>query len=490
MRRTRRIATASGASIGAALAISPAAQAADFTVTNNLDAGAGSLRQAVLDAQVAANPDRILFAPSVTGAITLTTGDLYIDTPIEIVGPGADALTISGNNTSRIFEIQQDLGQNVTISGLHLNDGNSLPDDGGAILVDAPGRVVLSEMQITSSEGDGGGGISAHGSVRVENSTISGNEADGGGGVAAYGGLLRFSSSTVSGNHANDGGGGIAAVYGVMTIENSTISGNTVDPLGNPGIGGGLFLYLETVVTLESATVSGNSAGVGGGGISSFYNLEDPVMHNTIVAGNTATAQPDVSGLPSPNPAAFGASYSLIGSTAGSTINETVPGSNILNQGAALAPLGANGGVSQTQAITESSPAFDAGDPGDFPETDQRGVPRPQFTAPDIGAFELEDTVAPTAKLKPKPKKKLKTGKSKVEVALEFKSDEAGATFECKLKGGKQSLKEYAPCQSPTSYKLESKGGKGKKYTFQVRATDLSGNVGDPAKGKFSVIRK
>src|SRR6266536_6173255 len=50
---------------------------ATFNVINNLDAGAGSLRQAVTDANATAGADTITFNASLTGStITLTTGAL------------------------------------------------------------------------------------------------------------------------------------------------------------------------------------------------------------------------------------------------------------------------------------------------------------------------------------------------------------------------------------------------------------------------------
>jgi len=42
----------------------------------------------------------------------------------------------------------------------------------------------------------------------------------------------------------------------------------------------------------------------------------------------------------------------------------------------------------ETHALLEGSPAIDAGDDKHAPETDQRGVSRPQGDASDIGAFE------------------------------------------------------------------------------------------------------
>jgi hypothetical protein len=53
-----------------------------------------------------------------------------------------------------------------------------------------------------------------------------------------------------------------------------------------------------------------------------------------------------------------------------------------------LGPLADNGGPTPTMALLPGSPAIDAGVPIAGVTTDQRGVARPQGTAPDIGAFE------------------------------------------------------------------------------------------------------
>jgi hypothetical protein len=66
--------------------------------------------------------------------------------------------------------------------------------------------------------------------------------------------------------------------------------------------------------------------------------------------------------------------------TAPSSVNNTDP---------LLGPLGDNGGPTPTMALLPMSPVIDAGDDSVCPPTDQRGVPRPQGLACDIGAFEL-----------------------------------------------------------------------------------------------------
>src|SRR5262249_28748648 len=74
-----------------------------FTVTNLNDAGFGSLRNAIGGANNLAGADVIVFQPGLTGTLTLTSGPLQVTDSVTITGPGAGALTISGNNVSRIF---------------------------------------------------------------------------------------------------------------------------------------------------------------------------------------------------------------------------------------------------------------------------------------------------------------------------------------------------------------------------------------------------
>src|SRR5262249_9746130 len=70
-----------------------------FTVENLADSGAGSLRQAILDANALPGADVIDFAPEARdGTIVLTSGQLSITDDLQIDGPGADRLAVSGND--------------------------------------------------------------------------------------------------------------------------------------------------------------------------------------------------------------------------------------------------------------------------------------------------------------------------------------------------------------------------------------------------------
>ena len=81
-----------------------------LTVTSTQDSGHGSLR-----AEIAASHsgDTIVFSPTLDGkTITLTSGELDLTKDLTIHGPGADDLTISGNDPvwyageyTRVFEV-------------------------------------------------------------------------------------------------------------------------------------------------------------------------------------------------------------------------------------------------------------------------------------------------------------------------------------------------------------------------------------------------
>ena len=90
----------------------------------------GSLRQAILDANSAAGPDTIVFQAAVLGTISLVTPLPVVSNKLEILGPGAAVLTVSGSNAVRVFEIA--VGVTASISGLTVADGRG--GNGGGIL--------------------------------------------------------------------------------------------------------------------------------------------------------------------------------------------------------------------------------------------------------------------------------------------------------------------------------------------------------------------
>ncbi|HEX2736838.1 MAG TPA: hypothetical protein VHP57_01750, partial [Acidimicrobiia bacterium] len=268
---------------GAFVAIAQPAAASQFTVTTVADSGAGSLRQAVLDANANAGPDEIVFDPSIdTQTITLTTGALSVTEELTVTGNGATNTIVDGNGTDRIFIISG-LGA-FMISGAMLQSGVSPSGDGGA--VNSDGAVTIDATVVTdnSAPSDSGGGIAAA-TVTIQNgSVVRANQAgDDGGGVAATSGDVTVTDSTIGGaapsdaNTAGGGGGGVAANGGTATITSSTVSHNTA-----PGNGGGV---RASAVVVAGSTVSNNSNGDQGGGI---YGSDSVAVSASAITGNTA----------------------------------------------------------------------------------------------------------------------------------------------------------------------------------------------------------
>ncbi|MBY6204052.1 IPTL-CTERM sorting domain-containing protein [Halomonas denitrificans] len=242
-----------------------------FTVTDGGDSGPGTLRQAVLDANAAPGPDSIDFDPGLSGStITLTTGEIDITDDLQINGPGAPNLTISGNDDSRIFDIAPSASE-VTISGLTLTEGFAYNEDGGAIHSLASSRLTIADSVITGNQ--------AYAPYYLNRDAHRGGGYGGGngGGVAQFGGELVITGTTVSNNQAKYDGGGVLfnGTYGddLLQIDLSTITGNTAGAFGGvyyggTGFGGGISIdrgnYGGTL-TISNTTIASNSATTGGG---------------------------------------------------------------------------------------------------------------------------------------------------------------------------------------------------------------------------------
>ncbi|WNZ24950.1 DUF4347 domain-containing protein [Leptolyngbya sp. NK1-12] len=242
---------------------------ASFTVSNTNDSGAGSLRQAILDANAAAGADTINV--TTTGMITLTTGELTITDSVSINGNG---ITISGNNASRVFNI---------------DDSNENPDK--TVSLD---RVTITGGRRTLSISLGGGIFSTE-NLTLSNSTISGNSTAAafsgfGAGIYSSSGSLTVSNSTISNNSMSEGINFGAGIYvtGSLTVSNSTISNNSAS--GFSGSGGGIDTTSGSSVSVSNSIISNNSVsgrGGSGGGIASRGSLS---VSNSTISNNSASS--------------------------------------------------------------------------------------------------------------------------------------------------------------------------------------------------------
>lgn len=435
----RQVATGATIAMGATLVATGSAQAATITVSNLNDSGPGSLREAILDAnQNGAGSDDIVFASGLSGTIDVGSTDgsgLYPGTAMNIQGPGAGQVTLRGTSgVDYVVYTGLDFGgyggnpgDPITISGLTITGGDATGKHsanyvrGGGIFNNDAALTVSNSVISNNYAQDDGGGIYSYsqaGSVTVVNSTISGNRAgastDGnayGGGIYSQDSPVVIRNSTVSGNNSGGDGGGIymSSRYTAdpsLTIENSTVANNTAGS-GSSDDGGGVWLCCgdnDQSLTLKSSTITGNRVGGGsgyGGGLVLFGVAASNVhIQSSIIANNHGTIANDI--------------YSEYGGQLGfSLVKElnadstdtgysfTTTGPNLTGVDPQLGGLANNGGPTQTELPSATSPVIDKGNAFGL-NSDQRGVLRPiDFPAipnaadgADIGAVELQPSSA------------------------------------------------------------------------------------------------
>src|SRR5687767_2314161 len=262
-----KTAIGAGAALGATVLFAPSASADQFTVTTLADAPAtappdfnGTLRDALYDANQTLGHDIVSFDPALNGTITLTEGQLRLYEDTEIIGPGRDVITVSGNDQSRVFYMNAFNNQPSVISGLTITGGNSGDGSGGGIFVQYS-NLVLEDVAVTGNEtiSNGGGIFARHAGLEIHDSTISGNTA-GNDQVSADGGGIYFDQA---GKYEYPGD------FGPLEIRDTTISGNTASDDG-----GGIYLYELYQGTIRDSAITGNSAADEGGGIY-LYSVGD-----------------------------------------------------------------------------------------------------------------------------------------------------------------------------------------------------------------------
>ncbi|HMJ36966.1 MAG TPA: choice-of-anchor Q domain-containing protein [Baekduia sp.] len=299
-------------------AVPVASAHASITVANTSDAGAGSLRQAVVDAA----PGETVVLPA--GTYTLTSGELAVAKSVTISGHGtADTIVRAGG----AFRVLHTSGASsaVVISGLTLRDGHvvsSIAQGGGVLNQGA--ALTLSDVAVTNNRADSDGVPGGAGSIAY------------GGGILSETGALTLLRAQVTGNTAtasggdgippngNGGPGSIAEGGGLMssgalTVLDATFSGNAATATGGRGAGtgnggpgsiayaGGVLIApgaLTASVTASSITgnvgdasggahgPAGGTAGAGGtaqgGGVKATVSGSVLTFGNVTVAANIA----------------------------------------------------------------------------------------------------------------------------------------------------------------------------------------------------------
>lgn len=331
-------------------------------VTSTADSGAGTLRDALANV---CPGDTITFNLAGAGphTITLTTGELLVAIDITINNNSGERITVSGNHTSRVFNINS--GKTANIIGLSIAAGNTTGD---------------------------GAGILNDGALTIVNSTLFDNTAGADGGAintTATSTSLTLINTTISGNTAGGSGGGLITLGGTVSIINTTITNNTADS-DNNGQGDGGGIRSHGTVTLKNTILFGN-----------FNEEGDPDIADDGSGIVDATSSFNLIGIAAPRGLTNGINNNQVG---------------VINAG--LGPLADNGGITQTHALLSTSPAMETGSNANLPTDtfdldgdantteslplDQRGsgFPRVADSADadmiqtvDIGAFELHPSI-------------------------------------------------------------------------------------------------
>ncbi len=224
------------------------------TVTNTADSGSGSLRN-TLAATV--NGETITFDRNLNGqTITLTSGELAISGKQLTIDASQlpDRIKISGNNQSRIFNIENQ--SNVSLKHLELLNGRSLNENGGGIRA-YESQMHCANITIRNCISDVDGGALWLNSITgsADRCSFMGNDCIGsGGGIFVIGNTpFTITNSEIAGNRALLGGG-IATFSASPSIINCTIQGNS---------GYGIYAQFNSTPTLRNTIVWGNRNGDG-----------------------------------------------------------------------------------------------------------------------------------------------------------------------------------------------------------------------------------
>jgi predicted outer membrane repeat protein len=296
---------------------------------------------------VARNGDRITF--TVSGVIRLTSGGLVVARNVAILGPGANQLSIDGNQATFVVAVIPQ--KTVSISGLSITNGQyGIYNQQGTLTVsncvvsgnsfaglynDASQSFIGASMTVTTSiiSNTGTGAInvlapplllspsitsgrsSANQSsphvpcacMTITDSVVSNNAENGIYNLSSYAFSNGSESLTVVNSNVSDNGGSgignhVTAGGASATIVSSTVSGNSAGGIftSTGAFGAARVTVTDSTISSNSAyggihggynltvtnsTISGNSAGESGGGI---YSVIGVSIENSTISGNSA----------------------------------------------------------------------------------------------------------------------------------------------------------------------------------------------------------
>lgn len=330
------------------------------------------------------------------GNVTVLSGDLLGDDDVNFVNNGENSYHVIRMVST---ELTGPFTATTVLDGFTVRGGNAVDHVnyalGGGLACIGQGAgnecsPTLSNLIFIDNIAAAGGAIFSNGydegisRPTLYNVTFQGNHSlyDGGAfHITGYTGNIDPTLTNVAfiDNVAENGRGG--AVYirraGHGTLTNITFSGNSaqaggaicIEENGGPG----------SDLTLTNVTFNGNFAFYFGG---AMYNSNSfPQLHNAILWGDEGEWGSEI--------------YNEIATP--TITNSIVQGGcpslatcvNVIDSNPLLGPLQDNGGSALTMMPGSKSPAIDTGAGDVCPDTDQRGISRPQGIACDLGAVEI-----------------------------------------------------------------------------------------------------
>jgi parallel beta-helix repeat protein len=338
--RSNTLALAAALLLGLGLAAS--AGGGTFTVINTADSGAGSLRQAILDANTAAGADTIAF--NIPGS-----GPFLIE-PLTLLPPLAGETTLDGTTQpgyagTPLIELSNFSGAGLRMTGTGSNTirGVCLHNFNAAVQIESndnhlEGCFIGTDPTGTNAPGDGTGvvltagasgnliGGSAAGARNLISGNATGIQSTGGGANVIQGNLI---GTDVTGNATLPNGEGISLtgttgflIGGPNPGEGNVISGNSENGI-HVSVGNG-------------CTIQGNKIGTNAAGTESLanqYGIFSSSAPALVIGGDFSAGQGNlVSG------------NTLDGISIAGSVGTVVKGNTIGTDPAATQPLG-NGGA-------------------------------------------------------------------------------------------------------------------------------------------------
>ncbi|MCC5657421.1 hypothetical protein LC608_10570 [Nostoc sp. XA010] len=228
------------------------AQAATFVVNNLNDSGVASLRDTI---NIANNNDVVEFLlESHPSTISLTSGALTIAKNLTINGPGANLLTISGNNHFPVFNIN---AADVKLSGLAIAGNINAYNSSNLTFINS--TINGDNLKIDNPTGE----------LRLINSTINGNSS-----VNINTNALRLTDGSQVRDLSNTANAGNLTIStGSLRISNGA---NINSEQTSNGSAGNIILNTDLLILRSAARLRTIPSGTNNSGVGGNININAP----------------------------------------------------------------------------------------------------------------------------------------------------------------------------------------------------------------------